>query len=106
MKKCGSVTFVFGDAGVGAAIATVTQTDSTGVNSEIALNIFTVSGTVGSNGESRWHVGPDPGGVWLENGASDFTDHTFDLRSEERRVGKECVSTCSSRWPLYHKKTQ
>src|SRR3546814_13202990 len=21
-----------------------------------------------------------------------------DLRSEERRVGKECVSTCSSRW--------
>src|SRR3546814_20549531 len=24
------------------------------------------------------------------------------LRSEERRVGKECVSTCSSRWWLYH----
>src|SRR3546814_20902599 len=23
-------------------------------------------------------------------------------RSEERRVGKECVSTCSSRWPQYH----
>src|SRR3546814_15653843 len=23
-------------------------------------------------------------------------------RSEERRVGKECVSTCRSRWPLYH----
>src|SRR3546814_20440136 len=22
-------------------------------------------------------------------------------RSEERRVGKECVSTCSSRWALY-----
>src|SRR3546814_15556084 len=22
-------------------------------------------------------------------------------RSEERRVGKECVSTCSSRWPPY-----
>src|SRR3546814_12895824 len=21
------------------------------------------------------------------------------IRSEERRVGKECVSTCSSRWP-------
>src|SRR3546814_14780939 len=25
-------------------------------------------------------------------------------RSEERRVGKECVSTCSSRWAPYHKK--
>src|SRR3546814_11020684 len=29
-------------------------------------------------------------------------------RSEERRVGKECVSTCRSRWSPYHskKKTQ
>src|SRR3546814_8091650 len=25
-----------------------------------------------------------------------------DLRSEERRVGKECVSTCRSRWPPTH----
>src|SRR3546814_11527529 len=25
-------------------------------------------------------------------------------RSEERRVGKECVSTCRSRWPQDHKK--
>src|SRR3546814_1149912 len=24
------------------------------------------------------------------------------VRSEERRVGKECVSTCSSRWSPYH----
>src|SRR3546814_16168030 len=26
-------------------------------------------------------------------------------RSEERRVGKECVSTCRSRWSPYHSKT-
>src|SRR3546814_17059343 len=25
-------------------------------------------------------------------------DHQEQLRSEERRVGKECVSTCRSRW--------
>src|SRR3546814_19733876 len=25
-----------------------------------------------------------------------------DPRSEERRVGKECVSTCRSRWSPYH----
>src|SRR3546814_21043798 len=25
-------------------------------------------------------------------------------RSEERRVGKECVSTCRSRWSTYHYK--
>src|SRR3546814_3433119 len=28
--------------------------------------------------------------------------HTGDGRSEERRVGKECVSTCRSRWSPYH----
>src|SRR3546814_14825259 len=27
-------------------------------------------------------------------------------RSEERRVGKEWVSTCRSRWPPYHQKKQ
>src|SRR3546814_18496545 len=26
------------------------------------------------------------------------------MRSEERRVGKECVSTCRSRWSPYHTK--
>src|SRR3546814_10057062 len=26
----------------------------------------------------------------------------FEIRSEERRVGKECVSTCRSRWSPYH----
>src|SRR3546814_10083146 len=29
---------------------------------------------------------------------------SHELRSEERRVGKECVSTCRSRWSPYHKK--
>src|SRR3546814_13471758 len=28
--------------------------------------------------------------------------HMAHLRSEERRVGKECVSTCRSRWSPYH----
>src|SRR3546814_1559225 len=30
-----------------------------------------------------------------------FLDHSAS-RSEERRVGKECVSTCRSRWSPYH----
>src|SRR3546814_15103963 len=29
------------------------------------------------------------------------TEHAY-RRSEERRVGKECVSTCRSRWSPYH----
>src|SRR3546814_10502507 len=30
-----------------------------------------------------------------------FTDRKCQVRSEERRVGKECVSTCRSRWSPY-----
>src|SRR3546814_6243859 len=32
----------------------------------------------------------------------DHVPHPFQERSEERRVGKECVSTCRSRWSPYH----
>src|SRR3546814_13523542 len=31
-------------------------------------------------------------------------DHAVGLRSEERRVGKECGSTCRSRWAPYPEK--
>src|SRR3546814_17840801 len=35
--------------------------------------------------------------------SSDVELHSMPLyRSEERRVGKECVSTCRSRWSPYH----
>src|SRR3546814_6355337 len=30
------------------------------------------------------------------------TFQVTEVRSEERRVGKECVSTCRSRWSPYH----
>src|SRR3546814_13537724 len=33
----------------------------------------------------------------------DLNNHDL-FRSEERRVGKECVSTCRSRWSPYHYK--
>src|SRR3546814_8918424 len=31
-----------------------------------------------------------------------MASHPDAVRSEERRVGKECVSTCRSRWSPYH----
>src|SRR3546814_8173903 len=34
--------------------------------------------------------------------ASHFRGISRSPRSEERRVGKECVSTCRSRWSPYH----
>src|SRR3546814_20827411 len=33
---------------------------------------------------------------------SNLVDEVDRYRSEERRVGKECVSTCRSRWSPYH----
>src|SRR3546814_15367539 len=35
-------------------------------------------------------------------GGLDLAVHDDGIRSEERRVGKECVSTCRSRWAPYH----
>src|SRR3546814_12601439 len=34
--------------------------------------------------------------------AGDVMEPILIARSEERRVGKECVSTCRSRWAPYH----
>src|SRR3546814_11000671 len=43
------------------------------------------------------------GPSWGMGGASGRTRTEGDLsRSEERRVGKECVSTCRSRWSPSH----
>jgi 3-dehydroquinate dehydratase type I len=33
---------------------------------------------------------------------ADFVDIERDVRSEERRVGKECSDSCRSRWSPYH----
>ena len=38
----------------------------------------------------------------LYSEGSDFVITSGKMRSEERRVGKECVSTCRSRWSPYH----
>src|SRR3546814_1590010 len=39
--------------------------------------------------------------AFLQN-AAQRPDFIRFIRSEERRVGKECVSTCRSRWSPYH----
>src|SRR3546814_19287101 len=68
------------------------------------LNIVDVA----SIGESRTSTIPDP-----STGSSTVTSGTESKvgraasslpRSEERRVGKECVSTCNYRGSRYHKK--
>src|SRR3546814_15302465 len=50
----------------------------------------------------------EDGSTYPEKGVLKFTDVTVDpttgsqIRSDERRVGNESVSTCSSRWSPYH----
>src|SRR3546814_8765331 len=39
-------------------------------------------------------------GIYLDDVGPD--QGPLAIRSEERRVGKECVSTCRSRWSPYH----
>src|SRR3546814_15299025 len=59
---------------------------------DVKIKIFIWSKIFSNNAQSRtstWYRRND-----LESG--EFT------RSEERRVGKECVSTCRSRWSPYH----
>src|SRR3546814_13413868 len=54
-------------------------------------------------GQGRLHQGEskdDPGTDQCHGSRPAF----HQKRSEERRVGKECVSTCRSRWPPYHYK--
>src|SRR3546814_827398 len=45
-----------------------------------------------------WHIEE----ILRERGLLDDIDVQRVVRSEERRVGKECVSTCRSRWSPYH----
>src|SRR3546814_15899212 len=60
---------------------------------------------------AKTQIAHEPGGQQqvdpLAIGNCDDQDEQCDgqqsaLRSEERRVGKECVSTCRSRWSPYH----
>src|SRR3546814_14091028 len=72
--------------------------------SALLSGTFIHSGGVGSQPELRT---PFPGSTTGQNLAGPpipGTNHYLvgGARSEERRVGKECVCTCRSRWSPYH----
>src|SRR3546814_16205622 len=85
-----------------------------------ALPIYTSSeevglpeGTMGNSEVGHQNLGPgrvvDQESVRITKAIRTgefFENHaiTDAVRSEERRVGKECVSTCRSRWTPYHYK--
>src|SRR3546814_13151243 len=47
-------------------------------------------------------VGQGDGPLAVFTGQMDYRPNIDAVRSEERRVGKECGSTCRSRWSPYH----
>src|SRR3546814_12665847 len=65
---------------------------------------------VGIEGRRGWSWEQDErlSAEWLETLSTAMANYTRQRvdptspRSEERRVGKECVSTCRSRWSPYH----
>src|SRR3546814_19943102 len=63
------------------------------------------SGTVAAPGEANDSLHRTPPSLprhLHRNLVRSWTDGGAPVRSEERRVGKECVSTCRSRWSTYH----
>src|SRR3546814_4160989 len=65
-----------------------------------ALPIFPFAHAVGEGNEGD-SDGQSERGV-LGDQSLETGRHVIELRSEERRVGKEWVSTCRSRWSPYH----
>src|SRR3546814_6704723 len=97
-------------------------TDLDGVSHETLIpkekQVLVHDGQVVNKGEMIVDGPPDPHDILrlqgIEKLATYIVDEVQDVyrlqgvkindkhRSEERRVGKECVSTCSSRWSPYH----
>src|SRR3546814_4516560 len=65
-----------------------------------ALPLYALSGRRRLPPRPGRRGGRAPDGPAARRGASPGQQQS--RRSEERRVGKECVSTCRSRWSPYH----
>src|SRR3546814_21196307 len=88
-------------ARIQAAAAAREESLGTYIHDAIRRFLDTASEEEWTTAMGRLHDDPMPG--------DRITDLAIERRSEERRVGKECVRTCRSRWSPYHskkKKTQ
>src|SRR3546814_14457379 len=102
-------------ANVDAAFVQITVSDSgAGMNSEQLEALIQARATTKEHGLglglilSRSVVSNHGGKLWAESKEGEGTRFYVTLprrsrtRSEERRVGKECVSKCRSRWSREH----
>src|SRR3546814_13820616 len=73
----------------------------------VAHAVLHAAAVLGGGGRAMAHCGMVGGAVGVPHRAMVHAAHAHighrgERRSEERRVGKECVSTCRSRWSPYH----
>src|SRR3546814_15747338 len=97
MRQGSDVTIVSYSIGVGLALEAADQLAGEGIDAEV-IDLRTIrpldTATVLASLKKTNHL------VIVEEGWPGCSI----ARSEERRVGKECVSTCRSRWSPYHYK--
>src|SRR3546814_4194113 len=89
------------------ALVTGVQTCALPISAAVLVRTFQVQ--VGRLAQAAFEQHRFMGDAGIEPDVEDVGDAVVVLasspsRSEERRVGKECVSTCRSRWSQYHYK--
>src|SRR3546814_15229436 len=94
------------DLAANIAAVYINQADGWGRNAFTGSEAYTFE-DFGAQGKLLWRPGPDPkitlrGFYDRPNSDQGLGGQIYRGRSEDRRVGKECVSTCRSRWSLYH----
>src|SRR3546814_11683801 len=77
--------------------------DYAAITQKLAEELVALGGTLrlGAEVTDIHRVGDE---VHVVAGGQEVAFDKLILRSEERRVGKECVSTCRFRWAPYHEK--
>src|SRR3546814_14181271 len=96
------------------ALQALVDEPSRGLEDLVGLGSLVATATIAhvqrGQGRRRRHArAPEPGGIARRRGGTpqrsgQGSSTTAGRRSEERRVGKGCVSTCRSRWWRNHKK--
>src|SRR3546814_14774546 len=86
---------------VGEAVGVIAAQSIGEPGTQLTMRTFHIGGAANFNETSNLEAMSD-GTIELRDMPTITDKNGRRLRSEERRVGKECVSTCRSRWSPYH----